>query len=69
MRREDAGDIGADSDEGGVAEAHHAAIAEDEIEADGGDRHDDDAREKSDVERLVEKLRGERAGEKDRETD
>ena len=35
-----------------MAEAHHAAIAEDEIEADGGKPEDDDAgeqREKEDV--------------------
>ena len=36
--RQDADGVTADAEIGGVAEAHHAAIAEDEIEADGGER-------------------------------
>ena len=43
--RQDADGIAADAEIGGVAEAHHPAIAEDEIEADGGQRQDDDAGE------------------------
>ena len=42
---EDADDIAADPEIGRVAETHHAAVAHDEIEADGSDREDDDPRE------------------------
>ena len=40
---QDAHRIAADAEEHGVAEAHHPAIAQDHVEADGSDRPDDDA--------------------------
>ena len=51
--RQDADGIAADAEIGGVAEAHHAAIAEDEIEADGGEPEDDDAREQREQEQVA----------------
>ncbi len=45
LMREDADGIAADAEIGGVAEAHHAAVAEDEVEAHRGEREDQDARE------------------------
>ena len=44
MGRQDADRIAADAEEHRVAEAHQPAIAQDHVEADGGDRPDDDAR-------------------------
>ncbi len=38
---------------GRVAEAHHAAVAEDQVETDGGDREDHHAPEEIEVERLI----------------
>jgi hypothetical protein len=40
---EDADGVAADAEEHGVAEAHQPAITQDHVEADGGDRPDDDA--------------------------
>src|SRR5579883_1045591 len=43
LGRQDADGIAADAEEGGVAEAHQPAITKDHVEADRGDRPDDDA--------------------------
>src|SRR5216683_3894339 len=42
MRRQYAGDIGAGTEEGGVAERDDSGIAEDEIERQGEEHHDED---------------------------
>src|ERR1700704_2854765 len=57
VMRQDAHGIAADAEEHGVAEAHHPAIAQDHVEADGGDRPDDDARADRQQVALVEGLR------------
>ncbi len=54
--RQHADRIAADAQIGGVAEAHHAAIAEDEVEADGGERQDDNAGEQREHEAVAGKL-------------
>ena len=51
--RQDADGIAADAEIGGVAEAHHAAIAEDEVEADRGERKNDDAGEQRQQEEVA----------------
>ena len=56
VMRQDADGIAADAEEHGMAEAHHAAIAQDHVEADGGDRPDDDARADRQQVALVEGL-------------
>ncbi len=45
LMRQHADRVSADAQICGVSEAHHAAIAEDEIEADRGQRQNDDASE------------------------
>ena len=50
---QDADGIGADAEIGGMPEAHHAAIAEDEVEAECRDREDEDAGEKVEIEGLA----------------
>ena len=49
--------VGAEAEIGGVTEAHHAAVAENEIEAHGGDGEDHDPPEEIEVEGLVQRRR------------
>ena len=58
--RQHADGIAADAEIGGVAKAHHAAIAHDEVEARGGEREDDDAGEQRQDEDIARELRIER---------
>ncbi len=51
--REHADGVAADAEIGGVAEAHHPAIAEDEVEADGGEPEDDNAGEQREHEQVA----------------
>ena len=60
LGRQDADGIAADAEEHGVAEAHQPAIAQDHVEADRGDRPDDDARADRQQVALVEGLRQQR---------
>ena len=53
LERQHADGVAADAEIGGVAEAHHAAIAEDEIEADRGQRQNDDAGEQCQHETVI----------------
>jgi len=53
---EDADRIAPDAEIGGMAKAHHPAIAHDEIETDGGEREDDDAREQRQHEAVAREL-------------
>ena len=50
MMQEDAGCIAADPEERCMSEAHHAAVAERQIEADAGERQNSDARAERHVE-------------------
>ena len=59
VKRQDADGVRADADIHRVAEADHRAVAQDQVEADRGDREDHDAREQRDVIRLADR-RGER---------
>ena len=52
--REDPDRIGADAEVGRVAEGHHAAVAEDQVEADRGDGEDHHAAQQVEVKRLLE---------------
>jgi hypothetical protein len=54
--------VRAGAEERGVAEAHHAAVAEDQVEARGRDRVDHDPRREPDVELPAEWRGGEREG-------
>src|SRR4030095_6043483 len=54
VERRDGDGIGAEAQVGGVTEADHAAVAEDEIEAHGGDGEDHDPPEEIEVEGVVE---------------
>src|SRR5256885_7355001 len=45
--------IAADAQVGGMAEGHHAAVAEDQVEADRRDGEDHDAAHEVQIERLV----------------
>ena len=49
LAHQHAGGVGAEADEGGVAERDHAAVAEHEVEAGRGDREDDDLAGGADV--------------------
>ena len=60
MKRQDTEGIAADAKIGGVTETDHAAIAHDQVEADGGDRPDNDAGEDAYVERLADRRRANR---------
>src|SRR3546814_15177846 len=60
MQCGNAGDVAAEAEEGGVAEAHHAAGAEREVEADAGQRQDRDAGGEPHVKRLVTRRRNKR---------
>jgi hypothetical protein len=53
MGGEDAGGIAAEAEEGRVAEGHQSAKAKRDVEPDGGERQDRDARRQRDVERLA----------------
>ena len=66
LEREDADDEGAAAKESGMAEAHHAAVAEREIQAGGGDGVDQHAAREADVEQVIHRLHHER---KDRQQD
>ena len=57
LMREDADRIAADAEIGGVAEAHHAAVAQDQVEADRRDRQNHDAREQRHDEDVAGQLR------------
>ena len=59
-----AGDVGAEADEGGVAERHHAAVAEHQVEAGRRDRVDQDAPRHADVEGCAECVQGPRQRER-----
>ena len=52
---ENPGGVGPDAEIGRVAEGHHAAVAEDQVEADRRDGEDHDAPHEVDVERLAER--------------
>jgi hypothetical protein len=52
--------VGADAEERGVAEAHHAAVAEDEVQAHRRDGEDQHAPDDADIERLVDRHRQQR---------
>ncbi len=58
--RQNADGVAADAEIGGVAKAHHAAIAHDEVEACGRQRQDDDAGEQRQDEDVAGELRIER---------
>ena len=53
VKAEDADRIGADAEIGGVAEADEAAVPQDQIEAERGDRKDHHAGEQPDIKRRV----------------
>ena len=54
--RQHADRVAANAEIGGMAEAHHAAIAEDQVEAHRGHRQDDNAREQCEQEAAAAQL-------------
>src|SRR5262249_37760959 len=64
---ENADDIATDADVCSMAEAHHAAVAHQQIEAYGGDGEDDDAGEDREQEWVARQFRVKRQGDEDEE--
>ena len=60
VKREYADDVGADAEKSRVAQAHHGAEAEQQIQTDGGDGVNEDAAEQRNHERLVGEARQQR---------
>ena len=69
VEAEDAHGIGANAEIGGMAEGHQPAVAEDQVQADGGDGEDQDAPRQVDVVRLAERGHERRQGHEEHRRD